>query len=458
MSVVPLIARTPVIAHTPVPEVPLSPIAPSRSASGARRDLNLFLAMCWMLSVTGLTMPGRNAPLSIGALDPIALTKLATRGIAFAVFGALLLRYNYSQRSPVLLRRLFPLMLFTAWAVASVCWSPMQAVTIGHAGDLVVLTMLSIAAGYLAQGTEECKRIFCHLTVIAMIMSLLLILLNLGAIATGDRPKGYMQPNDMAKTAGAGLILITCCYLIWHWQWTRKILLLAVGIPAVLVFAARSRTASTLTPLVLLVICFCFRRSKTLVLVSIVCGLFALVLPYSAAVEHVPDSVQSYMMRGQTAEEMAQLSGRTEMWSIAWQSFLDAPIFGHGYYIMTSTGFFEVWGKLQWQTAHNAFLHVITGLGIMGTVFLFWALGAAMKPSAVAVFRKPRETGQGGIAGRLSAVPKIEFVALVMVTWYCAMGMFELSFFGPVDTSVVIFFVLLGISAGRPQLAAAEAA
>src|SRR5689334_15491549 len=81
--------------------------------NGARhtRELNLFLIVCWMLSVAGLTLPGRNAPLSIGALDPVALIKLGTRGVAFVVLGFLLLRHNSSLRSPILLRRLFPLIL-----------------------------------------------------------------------------------------------------------------------------------------------------------------------------------------------------------------------------------------------------------------------------------------------------------------------------------------------------------
>jgi len=411
----------------------------ARHASEHTHDLNLFLMVCWMLSVTGLTMPGRNAPLSLGALDPIALVKLATRGISLVVLGLILMRHNSSARSRVLLRRLFPLMLFAAWAAASICWSPMPAVTIGHAGDLVVLVMLSGAAGFLSLEAEDYKRIFCHLTVIATVVSLLLIVLNFGSILAGDRPRDYMQPNDMAKTAGAGLILFTCCHLLWRWKWTRTILVPAAGIMALLIFAARSRTASILTPLVLTLICLWFRRAQTVIVICALCGIFALVVPYSLAVEHVPDSIGAYMLRGQSAEELAGLSGRTEMWSIAWKSFQDSPIFGHGYYIMTSTGFFQVWGKLQWQTAHNAFLHVVTGLGLMGTFFLFWALASAMRP-CIAALRDP---------GRM-----VEFLALAMVAWYCAMGMFELSFFGPVDTAVVIFFVLLGIAAGREEPAA----
>lgn len=407
-----------------------------RAAAAHTRDLNQFLMVCWMLSVTGLTMPGRDAPLSLGTLDPVALVKLATRCISFVVLGLILLRHNSSARSPVLLRRLFPLLLFAAWAAVSMCWSPMPAVTIGHAGDLVVLAMLAGVAGLLSLETDDYKKIFCHLTAIAMVMSLLLIVLNFGSILAGERPRQYMQPNDMAKTAGAGLILFTCCHLLWRWKWTRTVFVPAAGIMTLLVFAARSRTASILTPLVLMLICLWFRRAQTVVVTCALCGLFALVVPYSLAVEHVPDSIAAYMMRGQSADELAGLSGRTEMWSIAWKSFQDSPIFGHGYYIMTSTGFFEVWGKLQWQTAHNAFLHVVTGLGLMGTLFLLWALASAMRPCLVALKDRSR---------------MVEFLALAMVAWYCAMGMFELSFFGPVDTAVVIFFVLLGIAAGTQK-------
>ena len=122
------------------------------------------------------------------------------------------------------------------------------------------------------------------------------------------------------------------------------------------------------------------------------------------------------------------------MWSIAWKSFQDSPIFGHGYYVMTSTGLFEVWGKLQWQTAHNAFLHVLTGLGLMGVAFLVWAFASAIGPCFQALKDGSR---------------KVEFLIVAMFVWYCGMGMAELSFFGPVDTAVVLFFVLLGIAAGR---------
>ena len=390
-----------------------------------------------MLSLTGLSAPGRSAPLTLGSLDPIAIAKLITRLVAFAFLGHVLMHAN-DNRTTSLLRRLTPLALFTAWAAVSVFWSPMPTVTFGHASELVVMLMLAGAAGLLTLDEEVYSRIFCHLTLIAMTMSVVLIALNFRDIIAGERPMGYMQPNDMAKTGGAGLILFACCHLFWKWKWTRTMFWPASIILSALIFVARSRTASILTPLVILVLCLCFRRVKTVVAICLCIGLFALFLPYSQAVQHVPDSVMSYMARGQSTDELAGLSGRTEMWSIAWESFLDAPFFGHGYYIMTRTGMFQVWGKLQFQTAHNAYLHVVTGLGLLGTCFLIWGLGALIRPSVVAMRDRSR---------------KVELLALLMIAWYCAMGMFELAWFGPVDTAVVIFFVLLGVSAGRPAVA-----
>ncbi len=416
----------------------VSPELPYPGKSAVRAPgLGLFLLVCWILSLAGLSAPGRSGPLTVGALDSIAVVKLATRGIAFVVLALILLRYIQTRRSRVLLQRLFPLMLFAGWTVASIYWSALRTVTIGHAGEVVLLVMLSTAAGFLSLEEADHKRICCHLTIITVLMSLLLIVLNFGQILAGDRPVGYMHPNDLAKTAGAGLMMLTCCHLLWRWQWTRRLLVPAAGILSFAIFAARSRTASTLTPLMLLLICWLLRKSRTLVVVCALCGLLAAVIAYNQTAEPLQDSVVAYMARGQRSDELVGLSGRTELWTIALQSFQASPIFGSGYYVMTETGFFDVWGKRQWQTAHNAFLHVLTGLGLVGLFFFLWGLVAAMRPSLVAL----KDLGRSR---------KAECLAAVMVIWYCAMGMFELSFFGPVDTAVVIFFVTLGISAGRP--------
>jgi O-antigen ligase len=141
-------------------------------------------------------------------------------------------------------------------------------------------------------------------------------------------------------------------------------------------------------------------------------------------------------MRGQTMDDAYTVSGRTEVWDIAIKSFLESPLFGHGYYLMTSTGTMYVWGAQRWQTAHNIYLHVLSGTGLVGFFLLAWALFFVLSP--LARYLKSR-----------TRVRKVAMFIFLLVAWYLALGFFELSFGGPIDPEVVLFFLILGIAAGQ---------
>jgi O-antigen ligase len=94
-----------------------------------------------------------------------------------------------------------------------------------------------------------------------------------------------------------------------------------------------------------------------------------------------------------------------------------------------------VWGAERWQTAHNTYLHVLTGTGLMGFFLMAWALLQMLHPMiAYARQEGPRR--------------KLAIFVLLLAVWYLALGCFELSFAGPVDPEVVLFFCTLGIAAG----------
>jgi O-antigen ligase len=95
-----------------------------------------------------------------------------------------------------------------------------------------------------------------------------------------------------------------------------------------------------------------------------------------------------------------------------------------------------VWGAQRWQTAHNIYLHVLSGTGLMGFFLLAWALFFVLSP----------------LARCLKAGTHVRRVALfvfLLVAWYLALGFFELSFGGPIDPEVVLFFLILGVAAGE---------
>jgi O-antigen ligase len=164
-------------------------------------------------------------------------------------------------------------------------------------------------------------------------------------------------------------------------------------------------------------------------------GIIAALLPYSQAISKLPDALSSYVMRGQKVEDAYTVSGRTEVWDIAIKSFRESPLFGHGYYSMTNTGKMYVWGAERWQTAHNVYLHVLTGTGLIGFFLLLWALFHVLQPMI-------------GYARRRGPERRVAIFVLLLAGWYLALGCFELSFTGPVDPEVVLFFMILGISAG----------
>jgi O-antigen ligase len=76
---------------------------------------------------------------------------------------------------------------------------------------------------------------------------------------------------------------------------------------------------------------------------------------------------QEYMRRGQDADAIGSLSGRTEWWEAGWTTFLQRPLTGMGAY----TARFTVLAKLGDQgvsTVHNTYLEAVLGVGVIGLV------------------------------------------------------------------------------------------
>ena len=80
--------------------------------------------------------------------------------------------------------------------------------------------------------------------------------------------------------------------------------------------------------------------------------------------------------QGQTMDKLKSLSGRAEMWSAMWDSFLDAPWFGHGYYVTSRTGELYVWWEWGNWTAHNWFLQLLVTTGVIGVLLHFAGLAS----------------------------------------------------------------------------------
>lgn len=415
----------------------------------ARQRLSQYLmpvlVLCWLLSEVCVNLPGRRAALDFGGLDALALAKLAIRVLSLGVLGFIVIRANMSARAGSVLLRCTPLLVYSLWLLATCFWSPIRPASAGHAVEALMLALLSIVIGIACRTERDLEILLLNIVLAITILISFLLVMNADFIAGGMRPTKYMQPNNMAGIASCGLITLLASRYFWRWRWTQKLAWPGGLICAAAIIAAQSRAALIVTFCLVLPLLWLLNKRTMLVFAVLPLGVLFAVWPYSQTVSHLPDTVEKYLMRGQTAEDAYTVSGRTELWDIAIESFLESPLFGHGYYSMTSTGKMYVWGAQRWQTAHNIYLHVLTGAGLMGFCLLAWALLYILAP----LTRNLRARGH---------CRKVAVLVFMLASWYLTFGFFELSFAGPVDPEVVLFYVLLGIAAGHAGSAANQLA
>lgn len=402
------------------------------------RRFSMLLCVCWMLSLACLSARGRSAGATGASSEALVASKIAVRAFALIVLAVLMFRGSANVRMRRVISRLLPLFIFSGWAVASCVWSPIRLISLGHAIECLMLVMLAVVTGALCVEERHLERILFHLTAVMIVLLWLVLALNYKPILHNLRPTAYMHPNNMAAIAGIGLILLTICRLLWNWGWTRRLLAPGFLTFAATMYVSRSRSAIVVTCAVLFVSFVFFRKAIIWLTAVGVLGAAVALFPYVDSISNLPDAFWSYIMRGQTAEEAYTISGRTELWQLAIQSFEESPLFGHGYYNMSSTGAVRVWGTERWQTAHNVLLHLLTGAGLIGSLLFFGALCFVLSP----IRRCLRTNLQ---------LRRLAIFLTVTTSWYFLLGFFELSFLGPIDPEVVLFFVIAGIAAGCLQ-------
>jgi hypothetical protein len=412
------------------------------------RGLPTVVVVCWLLMFASFSLPGRISPRSMAALDWIAIMKVSTRLIAMALLGINLLRIHSTARARRVMWRLLPFGIFASWAMFSAVWSPMKAVSIGHAGELFLFVMLSTVVGAVCVDEQRLSLTLCLLSVGFLIVSVLLLVLHywfptLGSLERawiGSTTTGIMHPGPVGEMTSVALLILVGCRLLWRWPWTRTLLFPAIILHGWLMLLVRSRVSIILTSLMLLVYILWLANRKLLVaalLLFSVCGTIYLSAdPDTRLWDQVYKEVGAYLMREQTKQQFMTGTGRTELWQLVWNSFLDSPLYGHGYFVVSRRGNLDVWGEDQDQTAHNLGLQVLVSTGLLGAVLFFWGLWRPLAPIRRALREGPDKK-------------KIAIFILMIVSFFFLSASMSSSFLGGITPAASVFFVALGLAAGR---------
>ena len=168
-----------------------------------------------------------------------------------------------------------------------------------------------------------------------------------------------------------------------------------------------------------------------------VCGVVYLAVDLELGLtESIVDIVSTYSARGQNITQLSKLSGREEMWTAMWSSFLESPWIGHGYFVSSAKGEIYVWYLRANWTAHNFWLQLLVSTGIFGAALMVWSQAGLALPMLRNVLRRDVDW-------------KLGVLVAAVIAWQFGWGLNNESFAGPLQPESVVWFVILGIAVGR---------
>ncbi len=237
------------------------------------------------------------------------------------------------------------------------------------------------------------------------------------------------HPIATGVVIGVALVLLAGTALAFPDPWfdramgpaVRVVLLGGFG---VLLLATRSRTPLFATVAALLILAVLARsrrrRAETILLISAAILLIVSGLGY----QQLTDTVA----RGQSAEQIASLTGRDDIYRAAWQLFTEQPLIGHGYLSGRSI-FLE---RIPWApgASHSALVDIAMSMGAVGLVaylLLFIRLGMSFQT----LFRRRTMTAENLWAREVAPL-----AAMLLL-----MGVTVDGFSGPVGAQPIFFTV-----------------
>ncbi|HHJ14469.1 MAG TPA: O-antigen ligase family protein [Gammaproteobacteria bacterium] len=270
------------------------------------------------------------------------------------------------------------MLLYALYAMLSALYSTHPSLTAWKGFEVLVDVMVFV---YLASYLKDYASIRDLLNIVYIIVLYLVVSALVGGVfapglayvrqtgGSGSMAWEYwgifpsIHPNSLAQF-GAIIGVIAMIHLLYAKRAIERnmsFLILAIGLAGMLL--SHSRTSLIGFVLASAVI-FMFGKRKGIGLAILFVGAIAVVI------SDFDTLVKMYVMRGQSEEVFARMSGRTEYWPRVIEAFLISPFIGHGYYSGHRFGVFE--GKLMLNTSSvdNTYLEVLVDLGILGMFFI----------------------------------------------------------------------------------------
>lgn len=298
--------------------------------------LCVWHGLWFLLFISGLVFRTRNAQSTVeNPLDLMALLRFALVGLV-----AFLLLNRVTVAGLIWSKFLFrgPIGLLTGCAllsVASTIWSVYPLWTLYKSVEYFIDVALVAAIVASLRTPEDFKSFFdvTWLMLIALVGTVWLGVLIWRGDALipevgfmGVQLKGVLPAVDSNGLAEICAILIVVAFLRFLLAVRHKVFYVVVMVftlPAFVLAQGRSGTTGMIVGLILIL--FFAVRARFVMLATAMFGLLLYLTPAG-------DIFMEFFMRKQDPKYFASLSGRTDVWAVAWEAFLQSPLTGFGGY------------------------------------------------------------------------------------------------------------------------------
>ena len=301
----------------------------------------------------------------------------------FAVVGACCLSAGASAVGRRTLRTLLALLLiYLAWALASVVWSVDSGLTLRRHVQLclVVVGSLGLGVGYYGSTEGGPVRLARHVVAAGMIA---VAVLWVSLLASGNLD--LLNPTWAAKEFGAGtrigypiaFSIIAALYLFQHGQLRTGSFLLVLLAGLISLFAQKVRFIFAFTLLVLLIQHLSATRwtwhrvaayASVLALVGWCLGMLVS-LQGTEPLRPVTDTISSYATLDSSDSTLESLTGRTPLWAELMRYAAERPWTGYGFGAFWNPEYMlAIWAVIPWHppVGHNGFLDELLATGAIG--------------------------------------------------------------------------------------------
>ena len=419
---------------------------PSESNPAARLWLPILGCICVMMAAT-VSPPEDFKVSSFGTqslLPPMTLKllKAVGRGATILVLGYIYYLVWHHPRRWKTAKVLLPIIGFSVFAICSVAWSAEQFVTLSQAATFAILIALAHVISIIWRGEEDTSRLLKCCSIVLFLLSVVLVFLHFAKPELGvltRNSSGLFHSTCTGATASLGIVIVFAGRLIWGWPWTRWLIAPATVAHLTSMMIGQNRWSIVIMFLVCAIL-FSTMVHKAVVaatalgLATILVGYICLD-PGLVLVDGLEDKMSVAVAQGQTQAQLANLSGRSEMWSKIWDSFLDSPLIGHGYFVTSNTGRLFVWDTWGNWTAHSFYLQLMATMGILGAALFLVGV-------ANVVIRVVSKIGTSE-----KSVHRLAIFLLAIFIWFVGWGFLNESVLGPLAPESVVFGIALGLGA-----------